>query len=183
MNSIRYIELFDDYTDWTLIDDATEVVAASTLGLVDTNSVSFNKVDGTNHTFGGMYKTIGSTDKLYPHDAFWQGDFDISDNIGLCFYVGAITNVAQAAVRIGTSVSHYVEWKFHDTQMQASSWNTIVAPIGQCSVTGNGADLSKIRYMQVGIEFDAESNALTGIIMHKVFLQKAVRTILSPVMA
>ena len=171
--NVRVIENFEDYTDWTVLSNDTENLAALEKGVFDQQSIEFDKKDGTDDlTCAGAYKEISATSGRLVSTNFWEGDYSLQDDICLAFYVGALTNIASAFVRLGTSVSHYFEWRFHDSQMSATSWNIMSCKIGNCVQVGNGADLTNIVYLAVGVNFDAAGDALADIGMNQIYLEK-----------
>jgi hypothetical protein len=150
-------------TTWTILNDATENLAAVTTRRVKgTNALEFDKKDGTNFTVCGAYRTVdwNITENSAPYD-----------HIAFYCYVSAITDVKYAFIRIGTSASHYNEYQISAHDLEAGTFALCHAPIHEpTSITGNGATLSNIDYLVVGVGFGVESDALANIAIDEICL-------------
>jgi len=177
--SYRIIENCEDYTEWTILGNETADLAASTACITGTVSLEFAKVNASATTaVGGAYKTFAGDDvKIFA--GLTPMDYIIAQ-----FYISDMTNVDYALLRMGTSATAYLEWRFEDSSMIVG-WNSIAVKIGNCnqyntttgSWTSLGIPLTDPTYMAVGVKFDSEANALAGIKFDHIAIAKAERTV------
>lgn len=116
-------------------------------------SLEFDKVDGAdNKAYAGVYATIPAVD---------LSRFGLEDKLVSLVYIPDKTNVAYAFIRLGTSVSHYNEWRLADTAITQAIWQPFSVTLAstQVAITGNGWTPSAVTYIVVGVMFDAEANA------------------------
>jgi len=172
-NFVYDLTRFNDYTEWTVLGTETESLANSTNTPSGLGAISFAKVDkaGTT-TYAGVYRTV-DLDLIHGFPAHFCSE----DRLVVSFYIGALTDVAQLEVRIGTSASHHNVWTIDDSAMTASTWQSLSTKWGTCTVTGNGMDPSNIDYMAVAVKFDAEDKELAGIIFDRVYLLPNTATV------
>ncbi len=154
--------VFDDLnatTGWAALGNDTLNLATTKKHLVGTDALTFDKVDGLANTiFGGIDKTISSLD---------LGTISLHDVIQTACYIPALTLVSYVFIRLGTNSSNYNEWRLEDTALTAATFLPLVFNVGDANnagITGNGWDSTAITYIAVGVAFDAETNALAGII-------------------
>jgi len=176
--SYRIIENFDTAGAWTILGDATENKAASAARITGAYSLEFDKKNGTNLLDAGASKTFSGGDIPIFQD-MTPMDYMVAE-----FYVQTLTDVAYAFVRMGTSASAYVEWKFLDTGMVVG-WNQMAVKIGTCNqyntTTGSWTPfpikLTDPTYLAVGVYFDAEDKTLADIKFDHIAVVKAERTV------
>ena len=167
---IKTLDNFSSATGWAAFNTDCTTVAASTVRMTGTGSMSFAKANGTADTvFGLINKTVSAGIEL-------GEDFFMEDRIGGVFYISSLTNVSYALIRLGSTSSNYVEWRFADTGLIAG-WNVVSCKIGDAYLGGTGWVPSLITYIAVGLAFDAETNALAGILCDSVFVDKNQRTV------
>lgn len=161
------IDPCESTTGWAVLNTDTTGLATSTTHVTGAASLTFNKVDGAaNGTVAGIDKTISKLDlQVGPRDT-----------IRCAFYLSSIANVASVFIRIGTNSSNYNSWTVADTNITAGSMNIADINVGEGTSTGNGWDTSAITYVAVGVNFDAETDALSGIIFDHVAWHQSLRT-------
>lgn len=148
---------------WSALGNDTLNLATTKKHVTGTDALTFDKVNGAANTvFAGIQKTISSVDlgNLSPHDI-----------IQTACYIPDLTNVDYVFVRIGTDSSHYNEWRIADTELTGAVFTTLVFNIGDANyagITGNGWTSAAITYITVGVAFDAETNALAGIVFDSI---------------
>ena len=120
-------------------------------------SITFDK-SGATVTEGGIAKTLSS--------AVNASDFEATSLICYNIYLSSIANVSYTFIRIGTSASHYTEYRASVNNLTAATFNRIVHQNHQfTSQTGNGCNLSAITYIAIGVVMGAAANTLAGIIV------------------
>lgn len=168
MDNILVLDEMESATGWTILGNDTENLEASVTHAWGTHALQFDKKNGTdNTTLGGAYRTVAFNllDNWNPEDRIcWLAN--LSD----------LTNVAYSFVRLGTSSSHYAEWRFVDSSHTAGRFTLCSEKLGNCYVTGNGCNWRNIEYMVVGVAFDAETNALANMEIDQVYLRSSVFT-------
>lgn len=184
-------------TGWTALSNDTTTIAVGTNHVEGTYSLSYAKVNGTaNTTLGAVYATLSADENArWPDRPYSVNITDVVQNNGLLVgsvYVSALTNVAYAFIRIGTSSAAYNEYRLADSEM-AVGWNQFRVPLNRpTSVTGAGLDSDALAYIVLGVGFDAETDALAGILWDNVgvsyttpvvaSLEPITRAILSAIM-
>lgn len=172
-NFIFDLARFNVSSDWTILGDETDALADSTNTPSGLGAITFGKADATaTTTYAGIYRTV---DLDLIHSAL--AHLCSEDRLVVSFYVGALTDIAQLEVRIGTDASHHNVWVIDDSAMTASTWQSLSVKWGTCSVTGNGMDPSNIDYMAVAVKFDAQDKELAGIIIDRVYLLPNTATV------
>lgn len=161
---------FSTATGWTVLGTDTVNLATSATHIMGTTSLEFDKVDGAANTiYAGIQSTITAVN---------CSRFVPTDQIISSVYVSDKTNVAYAFIRLGTSVSHYNEWRLADTAITAAAWQSFGVALDACQITvvGNGWNPAAIAYISVGVAFDAEANALADIKFDHVLIESAILT-------
>ena len=149
----------DATTGWSALGNDTLNLATTKKHVLGTDALTFDKVNGAANTvFAGIQKTISSIDlgSIAPHDI-----------IQTVIYIPDLSLVDYVFVRVGTDSSNYNEWRVPDASLIAATFETLALNIGDAShsgITGDGWVQSAITYIAVGVAFDAETNALAGII-------------------
>jgi len=165
--SMITLENFETIGDWTASSADVGTVAASSVRLTGTKSVSFAKSNSSaDSTYAGVYKTISpalnlTEDLILP-----------SDRIVWVVYVSATTNIDSAYIRLGESTTNYLEWRFADTTMIAG-WNYCYSSIGKAYLGGTGWAPGDVNYIEAGVIMDAETNELEGILVDSAYIQPA----------
>ena len=154
-------------TGWTLLNDATENLEASTThAWGKANSLEFDKKDGTGFFVCGAYKTV----------ALDLRNWNPEDLICWLANAKAQTNLVNTFVRLGTDASNYLEWRFLVASMTANRFNLCSAKLGNAYVAAAGWNQQKVTYMVVGYTFTNETDALTDIEIDHVYLRRSVFT-------
>ena len=163
------IDACDATTGWAAKNNDTTTLAVSSTRVEGIKSMSFAKVNGAANTvFGAIAKTVA---------------LDLSackpwDCINFYVYASALTNVATAYIRIGTDNANYVEYSFADTTLTAAIFNRCTAPLHKFTGSlGTCINWSVVAYVEVGLTFDAESDALAGILVDDIKVIPAVLTV------
>lgn len=154
----------NDHTDFTIFNNDTANLAASTRHQFGTNSVEFDKVDGAgNSVYAGVTWSMSSIDI---QELFEDGGF-----VGLGAYLPSINNVVRVILRLGTDSSNYNEWRWEVDDLEANLWNQLRQPTGRpATYAGNGWNTADIDYGAVLIEFNAQSNTLADITIDNIHL-------------
>jgi len=147
--------------------DTTGVELETSVTFMSPRSMEFDKVNGDANTiFGAVTRTW----TVEPASLYRLHDFGVLDRIGMVINVSSVTNIAYAFLRLGTSASHLLEWRFADTGLATTGWNVESANFADNYITGNGWNLgSGLLYMCVGVAFDGETNALADIRIDHLF--------------
>ncbi len=150
------LDPLDATAGWTVGNNATANIALSSSHVEGSGSLTFDKVDGDNHTEAFIQKTIPSIDLI---------DFQSHSLVEWNTYVSDLSEVAYVFVRLGTDNANYSEWRAFDVDLTIGVWNTAVEPGGTViyTVVGTGMLYSAITYLAVGVSFDAENDTLTSI--------------------
>jgi hypothetical protein len=167
---------YDDWTSFAALNDDTDSVTTDTdIRYQSGASLEFDKVDGAGNT---IFAAATRTWTAEPDALKGLKNFKPTDKIGLVLIVPTITNLAYAFLRIGTSASHCLEWRFADSGISASGWNVEHALMGDNYITGNGWDLNKgLLYVAVGCAFDGAANTLADMRVDQIFATSVVPTL------
>jgi len=154
----KQLDAMDATTGWAALSNDTTGLATDLDHVEGTNSLEFDKVDGAaGSTAGGIAKTLTSVD-LTEYIAS-GGALSYSVN------VSSLADIAYCFLRLGTSSSHYNEWRVDDDAL-ATGWNwvrfNVYAP-STAGATGNGITWTAVTYAAVGCVFDAEDDALADL--------------------
>ena len=157
----------ESVTGWTVLGTSTDnLVAAASPHAWGVNCVEFDKKSGAT-VYAGAYRTVAFDLRLWnPEDRIcWLANPDTADN-----------NMVASIVRLGTSSSHYSEWRFAVGSMTASRFNLCSAKLGDVYVTGNGWNPAVVTYMAVGFLFTNITDALDPLHIDQVYLRSSVFT-------
>lgn len=153
----EYLGNFESITGWTALSNDTTGIATDLSHILGTVSLEFDKVDGTDDkVYAGIAQTITAVD---------CSRFIATDYVSSAVYIADKTNVTYAFVRLGTSVSHYNEWRLLAASITQATWQAFDMTLGSTEVTvvGNGWNPAAITYICVGAVFAAEANALADL--------------------
>ena len=157
-------------TGWTALGNDTTGLATDLDHTDGTKSLEFDKVNGAANTaVAGIQKTLSSVDLTGYHN---QSIIHWSLN------VSTVADIDYAFIRLGTSASHYNEWRVADTAI-AVGWNLMAVTLGIPSTTGNtgnGANFADIDYVVVGVVFDAETSTLADIRVDHVAIHSSIHS-------
>ncbi len=148
---------------WTVLGNDTLNLATTLKHVLGTNALTFDKADGdANTVFAAIQKTLTSVDLggISPHDL-----------IQTVVYIPDLTNVSYVFARLGTSSSHYNEWRIPVESLTAATFEVLLFNIGDASyagITGNGWTPSAITYVCIGVAFDLETRDLAGIVFDEI---------------
>jgi len=160
--------IFASTSGWTVLGNDTANLTTDVTHAIGTTSLEFDKVDGAANTvFAGVYRTV---------DLEW-GDIQPTDRIVGAVQASALTNIAYAFIRLGTSVSHYSEFRLADSAMTAGVFSLFNAAVGSPSAqVGNGVSWGNIDYLAVGVAFDGEANTLADIYWNYIGVERPLLT-------
>ena len=162
---------FNSATGWTALSNDTTGFETDLAHVLGSHSLEFDKVDGTDgEVFAGIEATILPLD---------LSRFGLQDKIVSAFYVSAITDVANAFIRLGTDSSNYGYWTELDTvPIVAGVWHVFSKTLAEMNVavTGTGWNPAATTYVAVGITFDLETDALADIRWDSLAIERAIRT-------
>jgi len=160
----KVIDGMNATTGWTVLGNDTDNLATSTNRIRGTNALTFDKVDGAaGSTFAGIQKTLASLNL--------ENDFGVIDKVTFGIYIPDLADVAKVVLRLGTSAGHCVEYQWADTNLVAAAWNFLTVSLKDFTVSatqGNGCQFSNIDYVVVAVDFDAEDDALAGIVVDQI---------------
>jgi hypothetical protein len=162
----KCIEPFDATTGFTVLGNDTDNLATTTRRVRGVAALEFDKVNGAANTVNaGAYKTIDA--KL--------DEFPASFMLEWWVYCSTLVDVDFAWIRLGTSASHYVEYRVPANDMTAGQFSRCLVPLGGFqSVTGNGCEFSNVDYLAVGVAFNGEANTLADIAVDRLSIIAAV---------
>ena len=167
MDNYFVLDEMESVDDWTLLGDSSEnkadVEAPHAWGVT---CLKFDKKSGSTK-YAGLYRTV----------AFDLRQWNPEDRI--CWLANPKdegSSMISSIVRLGTSASHYNEWRFAVGSMTASRFNVCSAKLGDAYVTGNGWNPAVVTYMAVGFQFTNNSDALTLLHIDQVYLRSSVFT-------
>lgn len=163
MYNTKFIDRMDDSTNWTALGNDTTNLADSSVRILGKYSLEFDKADGTdNSTIAGAYRTISL-------DVDTEGA-QLHDKLQWTIYLSALTNVANCFVKLGTDATNNNQYLVADTSLR-TGWTLCTAVLGEpYAVNGTGWNPNDIKYMQVGVTFDAETDDLADIKVDSVVL-------------
>jgi len=162
-----YQQAFEATTGWTILGNDTANLTTDVAHVIGAKSLEFDKVDGdANTVFAGVYRTVDwDLSSVHPTDHLIAGiNVDTAD-------------VTYALVRLGTSASHYTEWRYPDTGLGDSLWSMESVLIGEPSAqVGNGVLWNNIDYLVVAVAFDAAGDAVADIFWNYIGIQRSLLT-------
>jgi len=163
------VDACDVTTGWAVKNNDTTTLATSASRVEGVASLSFAKVNGAANTvFGAIKKTVSlDLSKCKP----W-------DSISFYIYLSALTDVATVYLRLGTDATNYVEYSFADTVPTAGVFSHMVTPLHKFTGSlGTCINWSVVTYVEVGATFDAETNALAGILVDDIKVIPSLLTV------
>ena len=123
---MRFLDCCESITGWTVLNDETETIAASTMRLTGTYSLSFAKVTGDT-TVAGVYKTIVPNN----FDLEKLGGWRPWDYLTWEVYASALTDIVSTFVRLGSDHgTNYVEYRRLVASHTAGAFNLAYARLG-----------------------------------------------------
>jgi len=156
--SFKVLDNCESVASWTVLSTDTSGLAVDVNHVWGHYSIEFDKVDGAANTvYGAVYRTLSSVDV---EEYASNGGFFL-----LPLYVSATTDIDHCFLRLGTSASHYNEWRVDDDTLSAG-WNNVRLAIDEPNAsgnTGNGWQSSDVDYMAVGCAFDAQDDTLADV--------------------
>ena len=153
--------------NWTALNAATENVGLEAGGECGRSVLTFDKKSDAAITSAGAYKTLTTKQAIHAGGGSPQNQY-------VCWVLkaSALTNIASATLRLGTSASHYNEWTVADTALTAGGCVCQVRR-GNCTRTGNGCNYSEITYVAVTVNFDAQANTLANMQVERIEIMEA----------
>lgn len=166
MLNLLTIDNMQDYSVYTALGNDTVNLAGSAIRITGNYSLEFDKTDGAaNKKYAGAYRSVDLN--------LTQNYIQVYDKLMWSAYLSALTNVDYSYIKLGTDSSNNHEWRYPDSSM-AAGWNLCRVDVGAPTTTnGNGWNPASVKYMEVGIMFDAETNALADIKIDSVSLAPA----------
>ena len=161
----RVLDTMESVTAWTVFGNDTINLATTTRRVRGDAAMEFDKVNGgANKIYAGASRTV----------AFDLSGLDSLYDIAWHVYVGALTDVSYTFLRLGTDATNYVEYRYADASMTAAVFTYCHRPLYQFdAILGTCCDFSTITYMDVGVVFDAETDALADIAIDQIILVPA----------
>lgn len=161
-------DLFAATDGWTIFGNDTANLTTDVVHILGTGSLEFDKVDGAANTvFAGMSRTVD-----------WNlGGISPKDKIIGAMQASSNALIDYAFIRIGTSVSHYTEWRLADTAITDGVWSMFNVNVADLSAqVGNGILWDNIDYLAVGVAFDAAGNALADMYWNYIGIERPLLT-------
>jgi len=154
----------NDKTDVTVLSNDTTNLADSVNHVFGTGSLSFDKANGADNTvYAGVQETIASIDIS---EIFEDGAY-----AAMGILIPNIDDVKKVFLRIGTDDSNYNTFEWGVSILKANSWMSLRKPLSApTGYAGNGWDTNAITYVAFGVEFNAETDTLVGIIADNVHI-------------
>lgn len=157
---------------WAALNNDTTGLATDLDHVYETASLEFDKVDGAANT---IFACITKVLETFDIDKWVAG------GVGFLLWslnVSSLTDVAYAFIRLGTSASHYNEWRVDDSELE-TGWNSLRVAISDPDTggaTGNGWDSNAVTYIAIGVAFDAAGNTLADIRVDRIALVSSLYT-------
>ena len=154
-----------DYKKWTVLGNDTLNLTEHANHIIGTKSIEFDKVNGAANTVNaGIYRA--------------DLDLDLSrflaDDLLLAYlYVSDKTDIVSARIRLGTDASNYSEWSLLAAGITVGGWQEFKKALKDVTmaVTGNGVNLSAMKYVAFLVEFSAEDKALADIRLDSIYMK------------
>lgn len=160
------LDACDSTSGWTAFNVDTTGLVTDLDHVLGSKSLEFDKVNGTSNTkYGAIKRSLSSV--------------DISDYLKACGSINVSLNISTVAaveyclLRIGTSSSHYNEYRVEDEDL-VTGWQSLAFPICEPSTAGNtgdGMDATDLRYLFVGCYFDLETSTLADLRIDNIFVK------------
>ena len=148
---------------WAALND--DCVNAGVLATPLFAGLEFDKANGTADTLYALIARACVADLRH-----WEPE----DRIVWVANAKAMTALNSAVVRLGSSSSNYIEWRFPVASMTASRFNLCSVPLGNGYVVGTGiSDWENVTWMAAGFLFTAETDALADMIVGQISLRAA----------
>lgn len=158
-----------DGSDWTVLGNDTDNLEASANVIFGRYCLDFDKANGSDNTvYAGAYKTVS--------ERLDFGTFLPADEIFWLIQLPTLGNVAFAVVRLGSSTTNYVEWRFAETNLTLARWTLCSARLGNGFVNGTGIDWKNITHVGIGALFDTASDTLENIQAGPIWVDHTVQT-------
>jgi len=161
----NHLDEMDSTSGWAALGNDTLNLNTTTNHLTGTAALTFDKVDGDANTiFAGIEKTITTLN---------MGELDLHDLVQTACYLSSLSNIVYVFIRVGSDSSNYNEWRIPVSELTADEWTVLGVVLGNASKTGNtanGVNWVDIKYIAVGVAFDAETRTLSGIIFDQLGL-------------
>lgn len=156
----------EDYYKWSDLNGNVANVASGTEHVTASRSVSFDKVDGPSKD-AYIVRKIGAMNGVNL-DAF-SSEGQILSSV----YLSDVSDVSSynIALLMASGTDNATFYKVNDTELTAG-WNHLKMDCNTYStISGCGADWTKIKYLGVGVSFDNDSDTLSDILVDSVRMQ------------
>ena len=165
------LDTMDATTGWAALGNDTLNLATTTKHVTGTLALTFDKVNGAANTiFAGIEKTL---------TALNFGDVAPHDILSTTVYLPTLTDVSYVWLRVGTSASHYNEWRIAVADLTAATFEILIFNVSDANyagITGNGWNPAVVTYAAVGVAFNAETDALAGIVFDNISFHTNLHT-------
>ena len=154
---IQKIADFDVSENWTVLNDDTTNLGNSNNHATGKLSLEFDKVNGSsNGKIAMVHSTIAELDIRR---------FGPESRLFALVHISDMTNVKDAFIRLGTDSSNYNQWTFPDTSLTNSIWSPLDKKIHESAVVvaGTGLNFAALKWVAVGVTFDAEADNLLDL--------------------
>lgn len=155
-----------DVTLWTAEGADTADLTSEDQHVLGTKSLQFSKT-GVTVTVAGISRSLPQLD---------ASNFGPDAVLQLVMSIPSLTDLASVEVRLGTDVNNYASFVFADSEFTAAVWDRLTKELAEQGVAGQvgtGLDLSKIEYLEIVVNFDANANTLVDIHVDSVMLRAA----------
>ena len=158
------IDSCDSVTGWAVLGNDASGLAIDLDHVEGSHSLEYDAVDGAaGLKIKGIARTLTSVNLT---DYVESGGF-----LSYSLNVSSTANIDYCFIWLGTSVSHYNEWRI-DGDSLSTGWNALRfnanAP-ATAGATGNGISWGSVQFVAVGCGHDAETDALADIRVDNIF--------------
>lgn len=155
----------DDLSTWTVGNVDTTNLLSDTSHVINKQSVKFDKIDGAaNSKLAFIESTI---------DPINLSRFSHNANLSGVILIPALTLVVDAFIRIGTDSSNYNEWVFPKAGISENAWDELkltLLDIDNARSIGEGINTLEVKYVAIGVGFNAETNVLAEIKVNNILI-------------
>ena len=155
----------DNVSTWALGNGDTVNLLSDTSHVINKQSIKFGKVNGNaDSKLGFIESTI---------DPINLSRFSHNANLSALILIPDLTLVVDAFIRIGTDSSNYNEWVFPKIGISENTWDELkltLLDIDNARSVGEGINTLEVKYVAIGVSFNAETNVLAEIKVNNILI-------------
>lgn len=156
----RHLEIEDvngaDIADWDKDSDLA-ALASSVKHIPHNDHTTSIQIEKT--ATAGATALMSRADINVDASAF-EGPIDVSWAVNGTNWTG----VAYVVLRLGTTASHYNEWKFDPEDFATDKWTKLSSAFIDSTQTGNGLNMAAITYIALGVQMDTSGTTTAAAI-------------------